>query len=57
MCAVRNDSYREVIIRWKLNYAHKSLLINIGMVDPTISDNQLTQFLNGGLCPTIDLKL
>lgn len=55
VCAIRGDHFREVSKRRELHYAHKGLFINIGMVDPTIVDNQLAQFLDRGLCPTVDL--
>lgn len=39
----------------ELHYAHKGLFINIGLIDPTMVDNHLAQFLDRRLCPTVDL--
>jgi hypothetical protein len=39
----------------RVHYVHKGLFINIGLIDPTMLDNHLAQFLDRRLCPTVDL--
>jgi hypothetical protein len=53
--ALHRNYFREVRMACGLHYAHKGLLVNIGLVGPTILDDHLTQFLNRGFCPTVDL--
>jgi hypothetical protein len=53
--AMYSDYSKEVNMTFGPHYAHKRLLIDIGMVDPTMLHDHSTQFLNRGLCPTIDL--
>jgi hypothetical protein len=55
--AIRRNHFREVNMTGGLYYAHKGLLVNVGLVDPTILDDHPTQFLNRGLRPTVDLTL
>lgn len=53
--AIRSDHISEASVRRELYYEHNGLFIKIGMVDPPMFNNYLAQFLDRGLCPTVNL--
>ena len=53
--AIRSDHISEASVMRELYYEHKGLFIKIGMVDPPMLNNYLAQFLDRGLCPTVNL--
>ena len=53
--AMRSQYSDKVSVGLALRYAHESLFIDIGLINPAVLDNQLTQLLNRRLRPTVDL--